>query len=245
MTYYSHTCMYLADTVLSFLCLTSTTVRIRLESMDKHQAPQFRPGRGPTLLSTVSQSLSFHASLQSFLATAHPADENASHDSVHTFVRAKILNRDVAVILSYHHCRQILLATSSSSSSRHPSDPVVTTKDGGFTPPGTLTVGPAYRELMVDFFPPPNLLLLDSPTHQNARQHWEEHMSGVCANIQHLVRDCVVDQFSTWSDGSIIDIYKGMKELSWKLLCSIFLGLPSTSDKFKTMVSPQETVLRG
>lgn len=101
---------------------------------------------------------------------------------------------------------------------------------------------------MADFFPQPNLLLLDPPKHESARQKWDAHMGNVSARIPGLVRDCVEKHIAyAWTPGATIDLYEDMKDLSWKILCAVFLGLTPANDraKFNTHVSLQETLLRG
>jgi cytochrome P450 len=213
--------------------------------MDTAQIPQFRPGRSQTALSTLSQSLSFHASPQSFLSTPNSADNNNNtHPStVPNLVRAKILNRDVTVISSYQHCRQILHATKDDAT---PGASLVAARDGGPVPQNTFTVAAAYHELMADFFPAPNLLLLDAAQHQSARLKWEAQMAGMSVQIPSLVRDCVRRHMATWADGGTVDLYEDMKGLVWEILYAVFLGLsPSSGDKYRTFVSLQETLLRG
>lgn len=209
------------------------------------------------MLSSLSQSLSFHASAQSFLeATPSPTGSNIPH--AHDFVRAKILNRDVTVISSYRHCREILHATGERNPTPDDDDPssslrLLTRQDGvPVTPDSIFTVAPAYRELMADFFPAPNLLLLDAPHHQPKRRKWDSYMADLAVRTSPLVRGCIERHVAAaWADGdgTTMDLYQDMKALSWELLCSVFLGLsPTTSDdddKFRTFVSLQETLLRG
>ncbi|RMJ23147.1 hypothetical protein PHISP_05991 [Aspergillus sp. HF37] len=214
--------------------------------MDSARTPQFHPGRSQTVLSTLSQSLSFHASPQSFLsAPSSSADNNTTTHptTIPNLVRAKILNRDVTVISSYQHCRQILHATKGDAT---PATSLVAARDGGPVPPNTFTVAPAYHELMADFFPAPNLLLLDAPQHQSARLRWEAQMADVAPQIPSLVRDCVRRHMAAWADGGTVDLYEDMKDLIWEILFSVFLSLsPSSGDKYRTFVSLQETLLRG
>ncbi|KAA8645257.1 hypothetical protein EYZ11_007788 [Aspergillus tanneri] len=214
--------------------------------MEEAHVPQFCPGRGPTLLSTFSQSLSFHASPQSFLLAPDLTDPTHPRGTTPNFVRAKILNRDVAVISSYRHCQEILYATGEEESSSQPHrDNLVSDRIGGKINPGVFTVGPAYRELMVDFFPAPNLLLLDSPRHQPTRQRWDKHMALMAAHTPELIRDCVISRVTAWTDGSAIDLYEEMKDLSRNVLCSIFLGLRPSDKTYKDIVFQQENLLRG
>lgn len=196
--------------------------------------PPYRPGRSGKPLSSLSQSLSFHASPQSFLGT-----DDAQN--VPNFVRAKILNRDVTVISSYRHCREILEATEGDSTLE-----LLAAQDGSPISPNAFTACSAYRELMADFFPAPNLLLLDAPNHSPIREKWNAHMVDVSERIPLLVRDCVKQHMERWNAGSTIDLYENMKDLSWEILLAIFLGLtPGNDSKYSTFVSLQEDLLRG
>ncbi|KAL8945895.1 MAG: hypothetical protein Q9222_007629 [Ikaeria aurantiellina] len=98
------------------------------------------PHGSPSILSGLSETFSFHASPESFITArvlafrkAHPGMAN-----LRTPIRAKILNRDIAVISAHNHVTQIL------------QDPDTIRKT---------SAGSAYEELMAPFFPPPNLLL--------------------------------------------------------------------------------------
>lgn len=205
--------------------------------MENSRTAQFRSGRSSRLLSTASQSLSFHAAPHSFLTADDPASQGTTPD----FIRAKILNRDVTIITSYRHCHDILHGRTSPEG-------LVTSQNGDPVSRDTFTVGPAYRELMADFFPAPNLLLLDSPEHIPARSEWDTYMADVSSRIPPVVRNCVENYIAkTWTDGATIDLYQDMKNLAWEILSAIFLGFTPTDDsaKYHTWVSEQETLLRG
>lgn len=209
--------------------------------MDKSGTAQFRSGRNSRAFSSLSQSLSFHASPHSFLAGDPALDRSASLGAVPNFVRAKILNRDVTVISSYQHCHEVLHGGTVKEA-------LVTSRDGSPVSPNTFTVAPAYRELMADFFPRPNVLLLDPPEHESARQKWDSHMADVSACIPGLVRDCVEEHIAhAWTPGTTINLYKDMKDLAWEILCAVFLGHSPTEDstEYNKHVSLQETLLRG
>lgn len=215
--------------------------------MDGHQLPQLPPGGDSNLLSTISQSLAFHSSPDVFLSTRQTTDSTHGQ-SAPAVVRAKILNRDVAVISSYEHCKDILAATDSTSSSAVPAETSIrTAHEGDGICESTFGVLPAYRQLMVDFFPAPNLLLLDTPHHRPKRQVWDEHMSKVCQASSAIIRQIVTEELSTWLSGPnpTIDLYEKMKDLSWRILLAIFLDVDPAQKEYHTMVSLQENLLRG
>ena len=113
----------------------------------------------------------------------------------------------------------------------------------------TFATHPAYHELMSDFFPLPNLLLLDGERHRCARGAWDEHLSAFPADVKPAVREIVRGHIGPWlgSDGkgTSVDLYESMKELSWKVLLGIFLDLKPTDKMYSTVESLQETLLRG
>jgi cytochrome P450 len=162
-------------------------------------------------------------------------------------VRAKILNRNVAVITSYDHCRQILNASDGVASSPSPSSPgsIVAAHEGQTISQRSFGVLPAYRELMADFFPPPNLLLLDAPDHEGRRRVWNDHMANVCRDASPIIRAIAVDELSTWSHGDEMDLYDKMKDLAWRMLLAIFLELSPADKQYGEVVSRQEALLRG
>lgn len=129
--------------------------------------------------------------------------------------------------------------------SGEPQNSVTAAIPGQFISPDTFASQPAYFQLMSDFFPPPNILLIDPPHHQSKRQSWEEQLSSLLADTSQEIRAIANDHFSTWSHGDSIDIYDSMKNLSWKVLLSVFLQLSPTDKVYSRVESLQETLLRG
>ncbi|KAL8848482.1 MAG: hypothetical protein Q9221_006484 [Calogaya cf. arnoldii] len=162
------------------------------------------PYGSPTTLSGISENFALHSSLESFITArtlafqkAHPHLADARSP-----IRAKVLNRDVAILSSYDHVRQILC---------------------GDTLTSCLSSSEAYDELMAPFFPPPNLLLLDPPDHRERKCIWLERIKSLDVDVQTVISRCVLDHFRDVSSGSAIDLYESMKSLSWRILLSIFL----------------------
>ncbi|KAG9241426.1 cytochrome P450 [Calycina marina] len=215
--------------------------------MATDQTPQL-PHGGFSILSTLSQSLSFHSSPESFISSRArdaalrlsdqaPREEGASPPRI---VRARILNRNVAVVSSYQICEDVLKVGSGERQNS-----VTAAIPGQTIGPNTFAVQSAYLQLMSDFFPPPNILLIDQPDHHSKRHSWEEQLSFLLADTCQTIHTITNDHFSTWSHGDSIDIYDSMKDLSWKVLLSVFLQLSPTDKAYSTVESLQETLLRG
>ncbi len=163
---------------------------------------------------------------------------------------------------SYQLCKDILNASSSSpdiaSLSPNTISRAVPKSSIGSTSKGSLdhdmfTAGPAYHQLMSDFFPSPNLLLEDGVAHSLHKQSWIDHLSTFSTDTTSQVRQIaskyvslLLDPLAEGSDARI-DLYDTLKSLSWEVLLGIFLDLsPSSSpEKFSQIESLQETLLRG
>ena len=199
-----------------------------------------------SLLSTLSQTLAFHSSPESFISSRAKQVGSKSREfgedqrKKQQVIRARILNRNVAVISSYRICRDILHAASGL-----PQDTVRAAMAGERIGKQTLAVQPAYHELMADFFPPPNLLLEDHPNHEAKRAAWEAQLSTFVDETEDTVRSIVLKHMESWSEGMKFDLYESMKTLAWKILLSIFLDIEPDDALFKEIESLQETLLRG
>ena len=199
-----------------------------------------------SLLSTLSQTLAFHSSPESFISSRAKQVGSQSRDSgdnqrkTHQVIRARILNRNVAVVSSYRICKDILRAASGLSQ-----DTVWAAQVGESIGKQTFAVQPAYRELMADFFPPPNLLLEDHPNHEAKREIWEAQLSSFPDETEHVIRSIVLKQMEPWLEGSKFDLYESMKTLAWKILLGIFLDIDPGDTLFEQIESLQEALLRG
>ncbi|KAI4140414.1 MAG: hypothetical protein LQ341_003845 [Variospora aurantia] len=162
------------------------------------------PYGSPSILSGIAENFAFHSSPESFITARSLAFQKAHPHQADSRIpiRAKVLNRDVAVISSYDQVRQILC------------DEEITS---------FLSSSQAYDELMAPFFPPPNLLLHDPPDHQERKNVWVERIATLHESIRPLVCDIVLDHFRNIPSGSTVDLYKSMKHLSWRILLSIFI----------------------
>ena len=182
------------------------------------------PRGSPTTIRGLSETFSFHSSPEAFITSRLLAFQ-ASHPSLANSrvpIRAKVLNRNVAVISSYHHVEQILRENWEDSS---------------------FSASEAYDELMAPFFPPPNLLLTDPPNHEYMKEAWKSRMLSLPKEMMSLVHDNVREYISGFRSGTIVDLYESMKELSWRIILSIFA---SASGKDATKLENlQEELLRG
>ena len=188
------------------------------------------PYGSPTLLSGLSETFSFHSSPESFITSRVLAfrSSNPSLAESRSPIRAKVLNRNVAVASSYKHVKQLL------------SDDDMTSK---------LSSSKAYDELMAPFFPPPNLLLTDPPEHQNMKEMWRGRIDGLASRRRAIIEKTIRLHFEAIESGSSIDLYHNMKSLSWKLILAIFISNPETlndtPDGAAEIADLQEDLLRG
>ncbi|KAL6721674.1 hypothetical protein ACLMJK_000778 [Lecanora helva] len=182
------------------------------------------PHGSASTLRALSETFSFHASPEAFI-TSRVLDFQSSNKSLAESripIRAKVLNRNVAVISSYHHVKKIL----------DDEDKV-----------STFSASKAYDELMAPFFPPPNLLLTDPPEHHSMKEGWKTKVNRLPSEARPLVRSITLRYFGGFESGSTIDLYESMKELSWMLIISIFCN--ASEKDAVTLESLQEDLLRG
>jgi len=182
------------------------------------------PHGNSSTLSSLSETFSFHSSPESFITSrvlAFQASNPTLADS-RTPIRANVLNRNVAVISSYKHVRQILHDEDKASS---------------------LSAGKAYDKLMAPFFPPPNLLLADPPAHRPMKDVWKTRMESLPAKVHPIVQKTAVEYFRGFRSGATIDLYESMKELSWRLILGIFTA--ASEEDAAEIEALQEDLLRG
>lgn len=188
------------------------------------------PYGSPTTLSGLSETFSFHASPEAFITSRVLASQasNAFLADSRTPIRAKVLNRNIAVVSSYDHVKQLLCNEATAS---------------------RLSAGKAYDDLMAPFFPPPNLLLADGPSHRPMKDNWVSRMASLPDEIQSLVQDTVLSHFRDMPSESTIDLYESMKALSWKLILNSFLTSSDEREQAPKdaaeIVSLQQDLLRG
>ena len=169
----------------------------------------------------ITSTLTFHASPEDFISTRLAA-ANASGLLSSPIARASILNRDVHIVTSYALCKQILTDDDS----------------------GTYAVGPAYKELMRDWFPAPNVLLEDGERHRERKGVWGERVRGL--DVESGARGLVKGWVGALGKGmGKVDLYDSLKDLSWELLLGTFLSLKKGTDLYATIEQKQEELLRG
>jgi cytochrome P450 len=217
------------------------------------------------VISALNQSFSFHSSPESFissriqdLALSDPGllPSAAGHNKI---VVASILNRKVHIVSSYQLCRDMLESSSSGPPRSRLAACTITgglsDEDGSQRPldADSIVAGPAYHQLMSDFFPPPNLLLEDGPAHATHKQAWRSQLSTFPSDITPSIRQIADKHVSLLyhpatggADGKI-DLYDMLKSLAWEVLLGVFLDLSPTSspEKFSQIESLHETLLRG
>jgi cytochrome P450 len=220
------------------------------------------------VFSTINQSLSFHSSPESFissrlqdLALSDP-DLLPSVAGKSKIVVASILNRKVHIVPSYGLCKDILDVSSSPSLTSLRSSTIIPAITGPSSIENaaqkcldgdTLVAGPAYSQLMSDWFPRPNLLLEDGRIHAAHKQAWIDQLATFPSDNTPRIRQIAEKHISLLlhpadasSDGRI-DLYDKLKSFAWEALLAVFLDLsPSSSrSEFSDVESLQETLLRG
>ncbi|KAK3716489.1 hypothetical protein LTR37_006385 [Vermiconidia calcicola] len=196
--------------------------------MSKKPKPTL-PNGGTSIFSGLSENLSFHSSPESFITgrilqyhKEHPEDVDRR-----VAVRAKILNRNVVILSSYRHIKQVLDAGDNDEK------------------PAFVAAAP-YRRLMAEFFPSPNLLLEDGCPHRSMRTSWTEYArhltsESVERNLVHLTSQFL----DTLPLNVPIDLYTTLKDLAWQLFLSTFLELENDNPIYDEYKSLQEDLLRG
>ncbi|OCL13374.1 cytochrome P450 [Glonium stellatum] len=178
----------------------------------------------------ISENFSFHSSPESFIASRVLDYQKANPELLasRVVIRAKILNRNVAVVSSHAQITQVLQSAAGSEDESP-----------------AYVAGAAYNELMAPFFPSPNLLLMDGQAHSCLREEWEKRIHHVPETLQPLISRLTRAHFASLANSSETDLYKSLKELSWKILLGAFLGLRSEEEAFPVVEGHQETLLRG
>jgi cytochrome P450 len=195
--------------------------------MEKSDRPQLPQGTSTTL-GGLSETFSFHSSPESFITSrviSLQAQQPELFDS-RAPVRAKILNRNIAVISSHAQISHILTANAS-----HDADE------------STFVAAEAYQPLMGPFFPSPNVLLADGSRHREMRAPWEQRMMDIGPRIQSVTSKATQETLS--SVDSAFDLYELLKRLVWKILLGLFLQLDENDPEFSEIERLQEDLLRG
>ena len=196
----------------------------------------------------LNQTFAFHASPEDFISSrlqelAISKADLLPANGEKSIVRASILNRDVHVVTSYQLCKDILHCDGQNRSNK-----IRASSSNAELRPDTFTVGPAYRELMSDWFPAPNILMEDGLTHAEHKKRWKEQLSTLPSDTETTTRETIRAFIKAiLVPGTPLDLYDILKTFSWDLILGVFLGVGRTTDKetFSTVETGQEALLRG
>lgn len=207
----------------------------------KPKPPPALPPGPTTLLSILTSTFTFHASPESFITSHILSHQAANPDAITTraVVRAKILNRNVAVVSGYDDVRAVLVADGGGGDGEEGQSGMDEAEKGSFT------AAPAYNDLMATFFPPPNLLLSDGIAHASLYRIWKARIAPLPSELQPFVEKATRTHLRSLRAGTSIDLYATMKTLAWRLLLGTFLGLRPDDPEFGTIERLQEDLLRG
>ena len=185
-------------------------------------------------LKGIAENFSFHASPETFITSRVNAMRKEHPDLLNDrpIVRAKILNRNVAVVSSYTEIDHVL-----NSNSQSPEE------EAAKTPP--FVAYDAYKELMDPFFPSPNVLLADGTSHKSKRADWDDPMNTAAQKVEDFAKEAIKLHFRDVSFYSAIDLYESMKHLSWRILLGLFLSLNPEDEEFQQLQTLHENLLRG
>lgn len=200
------------------------------------------------MFTTLNQSLAFHQSPEAFISSriqelsAKKPDSFPSTTGKADITKASILNRQVHIVTSYRICRDILEADD-----RQTLESIIPSSSNV---PGSkiFSTGPAYRELMKDWFGDQNILLEDASVHTQHREAWTRQTASLSADLEPQIRRIARDFItSTFLPGKKIDLYETLKTLAWRLLLSAFLALDGDENQeiFEKIEQAQEKLLRG
>ena len=197
---------------------------------ERRRIPQLPHGTSTTL-GGLSETFSFHSSPESFIASRVLAFQAANPEAFDTRapVRAKILNRNVAVISSHAQISHILSST--------------TTVSGDVDKP-VAVAAEAYEPLMAQFFPSPNVLLADGPSHRAMRSPWEGRMKALDSPTRDIVSQATTKALKDVLNTEF-DLYEFSKNFVWKILLGLFLNLNESDPEFIEIQNLQEDLLRG
>ncbi len=185
-----------------------------------------------SILRGISENFSFHASPEAFITSRILELQRSNPDALKSRapVRAKVLNRNVAIISSYAQIVHVLGTDG---------------RDNGNDSPPYVAAA-AYQDLMAPFFPTPNLLLTDGVEHEELRKRWEERMSTLTDKLRPLVAQTAREHFLASASESVeVDLYESLKALSWKIILGAFLDLKPSDPDFAQVQDSHEVLLRG
>ena len=174
------------------------------------------------MFSAFNQTSAFHASPESFIASRLEQNlhtrASAAANAQAGVVQASVLGRKVHIITSYILCQDLLRVSNSDDHQ------MVSCRDGSALEDATSSVF-AYRNIIADFFPAPNLLLEEGSQHQDHKEEWVKQMHKFNreseSDIQLTARYFIGKHFK---EGAELNLYDTMKKLAWDMLQGIFLS---------------------
>lgn len=176
------------------------------------------------MVSRINQSLSFHASPESFISSRLQQLSISDPDSLPTtpgivggrarpVLRASILNRNVHIISSYRLCEAVLngsVSTNVDAGADHDDDGesgreasqraaaaalIAIANCSGSEDQAIFAARPAYAQFMSAFFPGPNILLKDGPLHAAHKQRWKQRLHHVPDVSEPMIRSLTIERF--------------------------------------------------
>lgn len=188
------------------------------------------PAGNTGVLAGVAETFSLHSSPEEFLAsrTLKHRNEHPTTSGKSAVIRAKLLNRNVAIVSSYAQATQVLGGKDSLSDGKEP----------------TYSARLAYGNIIEPFFPSPNLLLTDGCAHAKMRDGWDPVAKNLAA-AQSEYAAVARQWFSELPLATDVQLYQTMKYLSWRLILVPTLGVKPGGNDAREIESLQEDVLRG
>lgn len=200
--------------------------------MSKSSKPAAIAPRGtPSFLTGVSDNFAFHASPEHFLANRIKEHYSNGEGDDRPPVHVPLLNRNVVIVSTYRHVKEVLNADDGKIEEN--------------APPPFVAQAP-YRQLMEPFFPPPNLLLADGCPHAQMKSDWEGSakrlLDETCTS---KILSISVEFLKRLPVDTEIDLYANLKTLAWQLFLSTFLDMWPSDPGYAEYVQLQENLLRG
>ena len=164
--------------------------------------------------------------------------------------RAKVIGKDVALVVDYRAAQDVLGSSSRAASQAGASSPRGTEKEAQ----SCFSKRAAYKDMMAPFFVEPNVLLEDygEPSRPAHRASWDRHMSEALdgptwADHKRQFREIAQRHRSAWLETGQFEVYKSCKTLARELVFRLFLGLDQDNEPqvWDTAHRLSDTSLRG
>ena len=209
--------------------ITSRSAVSNITVVQTRSMPELPPG---STSFNIQDTLSFHRDPHRYISSKIASiEQDAKRQETPCVISARLLNRKVAIFLSYETVKFGLEMPATSDSSIR----------------GSLSCETAYRQLMGEFFPDPNVLLHDhsSPDWNRLRNHMT-YAIDLGLDHRKSIRTIIFDHMNIWNKrNSIPDTYRSMKDLATELIFKIFLSLSTDDDQYHVLTSKQTISLRG